>query len=233
VIEARPIPHFVGLSALIVLPVAILSGVALHFLREDRITVQQEARDLAMSIAPEAARQFGEAAGKLLSEDLKIGHLQQGEIVDGLGLAVPDYPRLPSPADWSIKLPSRLANLWRTAQEAADRSNAEAASDALAVLAATGASPAARANAQLGLLAAAERGSHYAGLVHQAVVLAQQYPTEVTESGVPVGSGGCPPVPDDRVASWHSVETLRSPSGRCESSFLRSCGVRVPLASAG
>src|SRR5579883_205507 len=139
-------------AALIVLPVAILSGVALHFVREDKAAVQEEARDLAISMAPEAARQFGEAAGRLLSEELKDGRLQQGEIVDGLGWAVPDYPRLPTPA----------------------------------APAASGGSRAARANAELGRLRAAERAAHDAGLVRQAIDLAEQYPTEVTESGVPV-----------------------------------------------
>jgi signal transduction histidine kinase len=195
---------WIAQAALIVLPVAVLSGVALHFLREDKVAIEQEARDLARSLAPETARRIGEAAGARLAEELKSGHLKQGDIVDGQGLAMPDYPRLPAPADWPAKLPPVQAQWWRTAQEAAYRSDSEATRKALTTLAGSGVSTAARANAQLGLLAVAERRGDAAMLIHQGVVLARQYPVEVTEAGLPVAglalllalrhvSGGNPP----------------------------------------
>ena len=177
---------WIAQAALIVLPVAVLSGVALHFLHEDKVAIEQEARDLARSLAPETVRRVGEAAGSRLAEELKSGRLKQGEIVDGQGLAMPDYPRLPAPADWPAMLPPAQAQWWRTAQEAAYQSDSEVARKALATLGASGASTAARANAQLGLLAATERRGDPAMLIQQALVLAQRYPTEVSESGVPV-----------------------------------------------
>ena len=178
---------WIAQGALIVLPVAVLSAVALHFLHEDKAAILQEARDRASTLAPEVARRIGEAASARLSEDLRSGRLQQGEIVDGQGFAVPDYPRLPAPSDWPARLPPGQAQLWKAAEDATYRKpDAEAAHKALAALAESGATAAARANAELGLIASSEQHGDPTKLIHQAVVLAQQYPSEVTPSGTPV-----------------------------------------------
>ncbi len=179
---------WIGQAALILLPVVVLSGVALHFLREDRTAIEQDARNRANSLGPDAARQIGEQISAFLAASLKNGLAMQGEIVDGLGRAVPDYPRIPStPTDWTAKLQPREAELWQTAQDARyQHPNAEAADKALAALSGPGNPTPARANAQLGLLIAAEPHADRDALIHQAITIAQQYPSEVTESGTPV-----------------------------------------------
>jgi len=176
---------WIGQAALIVLPVVILSGVALHFLREDRTAIEQDAKSRANSLGPDVARQLGDQISTYLAANVKNG--LQGEIVDGQGRAVPDYPRVPTPSDWVAKLPLREAELWQTAQDARfQHPNAEAANKALTALSGPGNSTAVRANAQLGLLNAAEPHGDRDALIRQAVTIAQQYPGEVTESGTPV-----------------------------------------------
>ena len=178
---------WIGQAALIVLPVVVLSGVALHFLREDRTAIEQDARNRANSLGPEVARQMGEQIGAALAASLKNGLVVEGEIVDGQGRAVPDYARVPTPADWVAKLRPREVELWRTAQDARfQHPNAEVANKALTALSEAGNAAAVRANAQLGLLVAAEAHGDRDALIRQAVMVAQQFPGEVTESGTPV-----------------------------------------------
>jgi len=179
---------WIGQAALIVLPVVVLSGVALHFLREDRNAIEQEARNRANALGPDAARLLGDEIGAFLAANLKNGQALQGEIVDGQGRAVPDYPRVPSPVDyWPSKLRPREAELWQTAQDATFRHpNAETANGALTALSEPGNPAPVRANARLSLLIAAEPHSDRDALIRQAVAIAQQYPGEVTESGTPV-----------------------------------------------
>lgn len=88
---------WIGQAVLIVLPVVILSGVALHFLREDRAAIEQDAKQRANAIAPDVARQVGDEIGAYLAESRKRGIVTEGEIVDGRGMAIPDYPRFPEP----------------------------------------------------------------------------------------------------------------------------------------
>ena len=76
---------WIGQAGLIVLPVVVLSGVALHFLREDRTAMEQDARNRANAVAPDAARQIGEEISTFLAASLKNGVSIQGEIVDGRG----------------------------------------------------------------------------------------------------------------------------------------------------
>jgi signal transduction histidine kinase len=179
---------WVGQAVLIVLPVVILSGVALHFLREDKAAIQQDAKRRAYAIAPDVARQIGDEISADLVQSRKQGVVTEGEIVDGRGMAIPDYPRFPQPSDWVQKLPAREAGLWRTAQKARfQHPDANAARTALTTLAQAGNSAPARANAQLGLLVASEAGGDPGAVIRQAVHVAQQYPSEVTESGTQVG----------------------------------------------
>src|SRR6185503_15869423 len=88
---------WIGQAVLIVLPVVILSGVALHFLREDRAAIEQDAKRRAYAIAPDVARQIGDEISAYLVQSRKQGILTEGEIVDGRGMAIPDYPRFPEP----------------------------------------------------------------------------------------------------------------------------------------
>src|SRR6185312_4702677 len=178
---------WIGQAVLIVLPVVILSGVALHFLREDKAAIEQDAKNRANAIAPDVARQIGDEISAYLIQSRKQRIATEGEIVDGRGMASPDYPRFPEPSDWVEKLPAREAGLWRTAEAArSQHRDAKAATAALTVLAQSGNSAPARANAELGLLVGAESGLDPAALIRQAVHIAQQYPDAVTESGTQV-----------------------------------------------
>jgi signal transduction histidine kinase len=174
-------------AALIVLPVAILSGVALHFLHEDKTAIEKEARDRANSLAPEVARRISEQSATLLADGRNKGAFTQGQIVDGKGMADPDYLSVPAPADWPGKLPPPQLELWQTAQKATFQDhNGDAANKALTALTESSLSGPVRANAQLALLIAAEPHGDAPALIRQAVSIAHQYPGVVTESGAPV-----------------------------------------------
>src|SRR6185369_5437184 len=104
-------------AALIVLPVAVLSGVAFHFLREDKDAIIQDARDRAGSLASEIA---GRISTTDLSQQLMRAAMTGslvGEIVDGHAVAVPEYSRVPVPDDWPARLSSSQAQSWRSARE--------------------------------------------------------------------------------------------------------------------
>jgi signal transduction histidine kinase len=88
-------------AALVILPVAILSGVALYYLREDKASIEQEARDRASVLAPELARRLGERVGEALKSRPA---LPEGVILDGRIQSPPDYARLPEPPDWPDRL---------------------------------------------------------------------------------------------------------------------------------
>jgi signal transduction histidine kinase len=178
---------WIAQAALIVLPVAILSGVALHYLREDKASIEQDAKNRAYSIAPETARQIGEEITTFLAETRKKGPLTQVQLVNGQTFGAWDYLRWPVPDAWPTRLPPQAAQLWQTARDARfQHPNAESAAKALTLLAEPGNPSDARANASLGLLIAAEPKSDPAALIAQAIAIAQQYPGEVTESGTPV-----------------------------------------------
>jgi signal transduction histidine kinase len=78
-------------AALVVLPVVVLSGVALYYLREDKASVEQEARTRAAELAPELAQRLGEHAAEFFKAPMG------GSIQDGRITAPVDYPRVPEP----------------------------------------------------------------------------------------------------------------------------------------
>src|SRR4029078_8860758 len=98
-------------AALIVLPVALLAGVSLHFLREDRATILEDARNQADSLMAQTIWQVGHAD---LSRASSLPHILRGEIVDGQGSPIPDSPSVPSP----VSFPSPFDERWRVAQQA-------------------------------------------------------------------------------------------------------------------
>jgi hypothetical protein len=89
-------------AALIVVPVAALSGVALYSLREDKASVELQARDGARLLAPELARRVGRSLGALPR--------LEGRIRDGRVVAPPDYAPLPVPAPWPGRLTPAAAH---------------------------------------------------------------------------------------------------------------------------
>src|SRR6185437_14599428 len=174
-------------AALIVLPVVILSGVALYYLHEDRAAIEQDAKNRAYSIGQETARRISDQVNAFLTDSSRTGHFVQARIVNGRALPVPDYSRSPEPSDWVAKLPGREALLWQTAQDATFRHlNAEAANRALVSLTEASNSAPVRANASLALLVAAEPHSNPATLIERAIAIAKDSGGEVTESGTPV-----------------------------------------------
>jgi signal transduction histidine kinase len=162
-------------AALIVLPVAVLSGVALHFLRVDKASVEQDARERAQILAPELARDLGPR----LSEALR-GLALEGEIAGGQIKSPKDYPRLPEPPDWPNDLTPEQARFWDDAQQALYvRQDQAAAVRAFRLLANSKAPAAARATAEYNLLLL---GSG----MQRPEVLAGRSWGFLTESGAPV-----------------------------------------------
>jgi hypothetical protein len=99
-------------AALIVLPVAILSGVAFYYLREDKSSIEPEARARVRAFAPELARQVGERVGEMLKSRPVKSALPDGVILDGRIQSPPDYPRLPEPPDWlGRRIPSSSTSI--------------------------------------------------------------------------------------------------------------------------
>src|ERR1035438_2058807 len=76
-------------AAAIILPVAALSAIALHFLRQDKAAIEREARDRAQAEMPDLTRNF-----QRYVQDL-VQHGSGGSIRDGQVLAASDYPRQP------------------------------------------------------------------------------------------------------------------------------------------
>jgi signal transduction histidine kinase len=187
--KSRPRYDFALLlqAVLIVLPLAILSGVALYFLREDRASIEQEARERANVLAPELAQRLGPRVGDALRRESKQQTLFEGAIASGRILSPPDYPRLPEPADWPAQMTSDQARMWKSAQEAVfQKHNPAAARKALESLRTSGGSPAVRANVEYELLLLdAGRGISPA-LRQQFIDLARKYPGAVTEAGAPL-----------------------------------------------
>ena len=81
-------------AALVILPVAVLSGVAFYSLRVDKASVGQEARDQARVLAPALARQLSE---RMAEAPKDASALPEGVILDGRIQSPPDYARLPEP----------------------------------------------------------------------------------------------------------------------------------------
>ena len=164
-------------AALVVLPVAVLSGVALHFLGQDRAAVETEARGKAQALAPALALRLGPAASAALAR----------ESAQFVAVQPFDRPELPVPADWPATLTPAHAQLWSAAQAAIyRRSDGPAARQALTTLRYSNASTDARANAELGLLSLAAKQTPVPALALQAVDLARRLPQAVTESGIAV-----------------------------------------------
>ena len=93
--KSRPWTDFALLwqAALVVLPVAVLSAAALYSLREDKASIEREARDRAAELAPELAQRLNERAADSLELPMA------GLIDDGRITSPVDYPPLPEPPE--------------------------------------------------------------------------------------------------------------------------------------
>jgi signal transduction histidine kinase len=101
----------IGQAAMIVLPVALLTGLAAYSLRMDRQEVEQAARRRAQAVAPEIARSMEERINEMMS----LPEIT-GSIVDGGIEGDPADP--PEPPDWLGLLTPAQLRLWRQAEEA-------------------------------------------------------------------------------------------------------------------
>ncbi len=173
-------------AALIVLPVAILSGIALYSLREDKASIEEEARDRAKVLAPDLARRLGEGVSQTIKR--QPAEFAQGTLAGGRIVFPRDYAAAPEPADWPEKLSPGQARLWQAAQASIFQTrDLEAARRAFTALATSGASAPARANAEFGLLLLeAKRGASPPTIAKQATGLARKNGGVLTESGTPL-----------------------------------------------
>jgi signal transduction histidine kinase len=92
-------------AAAIVLPVAALSGIALHFLREDKAAIEREARDKAQAEMPERVRALRQQVQSL------VQHAVAAQIQDGQAFIPGDYPRQPEPTAASTEATAALRRL--------------------------------------------------------------------------------------------------------------------------
>jgi len=172
-------------AALIVLPVAILSGVALHFLRVDKASVEQDARERAQILAPELTRDLGPR----VSEALR-GLALEGELAGRQIKSPKDYPRLPEPPDWPNELTPEQARFWNDAQQALYvRQDPAAAVRAFRLLANSKPPAGARATAEYNLLlltSGTEPLEPGADALRQAAILASRNRGLLTDSGAPI-----------------------------------------------
>jgi signal transduction histidine kinase len=170
-------------SALILLPVATLSAIALYSLRQDKAAILQDARDRALAIAPDIARRMGARVQEILAGQLEL----QGVIANGQVESPPDSAAPPAPPDWPDLLTAEQAQLWRAALEAVfQRQDAEAGRKALTQFLRASTAPAARANAEFALLSLDAGRIPPAELARRYVDLARRFPRIVTDSGAPL-----------------------------------------------
>jgi signal transduction histidine kinase len=166
-----------------VLPLAVLSGIALYFLRQDKASVEHDARDRAEAIAPELARQLGQRAGEIVARKPAQPAQLEGVIAGGQIRSPLEYSRLPTPPDWPGDLTPDQAKLWNDAQEAIyQKQDAAGTARTLRLLAASSAPAAARANAEYNLLLLGPKTA----LARQAVALARKFRGVLTASGAPL-----------------------------------------------
>src|SRR5678815_3181636 len=100
-------------AALIILPVVLLSGFSLYFLREDRGAIERDARDQAQRLGPQLARGFAIRLAEAIRTQPAGEIGRSGEV-----LSPADYPRLPVPAEWPGQLSRADEALWAAAQTA-------------------------------------------------------------------------------------------------------------------
>jgi signal transduction histidine kinase len=172
---------------LIVLPVVILSAVALNSLREDKAAIDQEARDRARSLASDLLPAVARNLTKTMRQELHPPDVLLARLSRGQGEALPEIPSPAKPADWPDKLSPEQAHLWQIAQDATFRhEDPQAARNALKALDGPRTQRDARAVVRYSLLTLAERFRNEPNLAQQATDLAASCSTEVTESGTSV-----------------------------------------------
>ena len=171
---------------LIAAPLAVLSGIALYSLRQDRASLEAEARDRARMLAPELARQWGQTINQKLA-DQPTPKLPQGLVAGGEIVYPVDYPPLPAPPDWPQHLTPEQIRLWRTAEEALfQRRDPKVSGNAITTLKSAGLPEAALANAEFSVLVQESGKGNVRNPAQRFTDLARRYPTVSTEAGTPL-----------------------------------------------
>jgi signal transduction histidine kinase len=179
-------PSFLKQILLIAAPLTVLSGIALYSLRQDKASLEQDARDRARTLAPELARQWGQSMSQKLA-DQPAQQLPQGLVADGKIVYPADYPPLPTPPDWPEQLTPEQKRLWRTAEEALfQRNDPTAFGNAMTSLRSAGLPEAALANAEFSALVRESGKQGARNLAQRFTDLARRYPTVSTETGTPL-----------------------------------------------
>ncbi len=172
--------RFLWQVLLVVPPVAILSVVSLYSLRQDRASIEQDARRSAAELAADLAKRTGER----LSSQIAASQPLSGLILDGHISLPRDYPALPTPPAWLTTLGGADARAWRAIADKAPPADPANLRLALATLARAPA--AVRANAEW-MLARAEASLDASPRpIKRLADLASRYPDELTESGTPL-----------------------------------------------
>lgn len=196
---------FLWQALLVVPPLVVLSAVALFSLREDKASIEQDARAAASRLAPPLARRVGEALGKEISAEIASGcnaGVPQaasnggisprpaprplcGQILDGRIIFPVGYRPLPQPPDWPQKLPAQQLRWWQVIEDRArSRTGVDELREAVARLAS--APPPARLNAEWNLLRVEVNGKERRDAVARLVDLSRRARDIPTESGTPI-----------------------------------------------
>jgi hypothetical protein len=226
------IPRLAWQGSLIVLPVAMLAGFALNFLREDKASIEQEARTRAQALAPELEQRFARRATALFRGS---GAAFEGVVENGRILVPLDYPRLPSPAAWPNRLTPEQARSWNAAQGALYRQPDDAAArGTLQALTSTGAPAALRANAELALLRVDSAAGLTERVARRSLELARGSHGIPTESGAPLSDVALLIRLGDRLRAPLDRATLAAvgASAREHPSFLTAEIIEAALAAA-
>jgi signal transduction histidine kinase len=189
---------------LIVPPVVVLAAVALYSLRQDRATIEQDARRNASVLAPDLARRWGArveadlatlitpacsaggpAAGPA-GRDTRDAALAPlcGLIVNGRIRVPLDYPTLPSPPEWVRQLTPAEAKPWQILASATAATDAGALRRAATAL---GAAPdPVRLNAEWAVVRAEIQRGAAVDAAPRLFALARRAEGADTDSGTPL-----------------------------------------------
>jgi len=194
--RVKPDHRLLAQAALVVLPVVFLSGFALYDLRQDKASIERDARERAAALAPEMARRIGDSARDHMAvwlADRGTALLPHGFISSqGRVVSPPDYEPVPSPPEWPNRLRPVQSEAWRTAQEALFRDRRPDQAQKILRGLATSQNPALRANAEyeLLLLDVDRTGpglAYWNPIFQRCVRLAESAGDIPTESGAPLG----------------------------------------------
>jgi hypothetical protein len=196
--QRRGHPSFFKQVILIATPLVILSAISLYSIRQDKSSIERDARDRARILAPELARQWSKSVSNHLAQFLAAqsqftdtqmppsgGWLQpQCQLLDGKIRVPVDYPHQPVPPDWPNELNPAQLRLWRAAEEALFlQRDPKAARAAITAMKRAQVPEAVYANDEFNLLLLESRQGTSRNLAQRLTDLAHRYSDVRTETG--------------------------------------------------